>query len=547
MPINVCPHCGVNNRQGSNFCNHCGTELFEFYVEQTSSNTEETPISAQEPTDDPPQADRAEATPANSQSVYPQLDNYSPPTDEPKAPSVEQSPEPKDTLPKDTNSQSVYPQLDSYSPPIDEPEASSIDQAPNLEDSELVIKPEPTVQELLSDIAEQSSITDNPLDLRPRSRSTQALITETDKGISSNIPGLLDPQTIAGENIEQVPSLKEPISPVEDLDLRRIGALMIAETHVSIDSEQIESHSPVTLHIPWVFTLLTLMLAIPIFFEFSGPTGEARELPGVAAAFEFINGLDKPVVLLLWAYDPATSGELDQAVEPVLRHLEAKRNQIVLASTLPTGPAVARRMLNKIQSTTQRTESPAYAEFGYLPGGPAILALLGQERSAARPAMLRKPSALLNSQPDLVLIAAAQAEEVQQWLEQGQPLNQAATVAITAAGADPYLRPYFDSGQLDGIVSGFDGGIAYQRLYESTIPASTAQLSGPQLRQQVYQNWGHFAIFILILLGNFSMLSNRNDVSRNNVNRDTVSRDTVSRKVEKHSVDNPQAGEHPSV
>ena len=74
---------------------------------------------------------------------------------------------------------------------------------------------------------------------------------------------------------------------------------------------------------------------------------------------------------------------------------------------------------------------------------------------------------------------ASSAAEAQQalnelWtrLEQAQPLDRLPIVAFTSAAADPVLRPYLESGQLRGLVSGFDGAWAYAQ--QSGLPLSAA-------------------------------------------------------------------------
>jgi len=103
----------------------------------------------------------------------------------------------------------------------------------------------------------------------------------------------------------------------------------------------------------------------------------------------------------------------------------------------------------------------------------------------------------------LTIVVAATAEDVQQWLELGQPLQQTPVVAFTSAGADPILRPYLESGQLSGLVSGFDGAVAYQQL--RTQPLSRGEETVYR-RQLVFQNWGHLAFLLVIVLGNLAAL-----------------------------------------
>ena len=53
---------------------------------------------------------------------------------------------------------------------------------------------------------------------------------------------------------------------------------------------------------------------------------------------------------VLWAYDPATAGEMDLLSAPLLRHLLDRGAVLDVISLLPNGPATARRTLSLIHS-----------------------------------------------------------------------------------------------------------------------------------------------------------------------------------------------------
>jgi hypothetical protein len=114
--------------------------------------------------------------------------------------------------------------------------------------------------------------------------------------------------------------------------------------------------------------------------------------------------------------------------------------------------------------------------------------------------------AALMPDPGLVIVAAATTDDAQAWLEQVQPLMRTPVIAVTAAGADPMLRPYADSGQLSGLVSGFDGAYGYRQLLDPFVAPENNQAL---LQQIILQNWGHFALLAVIVLGNLAALINR--------------------------------------
>jgi hypothetical protein len=121
----------------------------------------------------------------------------------------------------------------------------------------------------------------------------------------------------------------------------------------------------------------------------------------------------------------------------------------------------------------------------FLPGGVLALPFLGQERA------------------DLAVVFAAEAEDVQAWLEQVAPRNGVPVIAATSAAADPTLRPYLASSQLAGLVSGFDGAAAYTAKL-ADLPARSRE---QQLEQQlVGQNLAIPIFLLLILAGNLAIL-----------------------------------------
>jgi hypothetical protein len=220
-----------------------------------------------------------------------------------------------------------------------------------------------------------------------------------------------------------------------------------------------------------------------------------------------------------WAYDPATAGEMDLVAQPVIEHLLRRKARLIVVSQLPGGPATARRLIADAEEAIRRpTRSQitnnVIIEGGFLPGGAASLPLLGVAPAQTLPidprrvdlkdrftvASLETAGAVLN------LVIAARAEDVRRWLEQVQPLNNGTVIAVTSAVVDTGLRPYLHSGQLSGLVSGWDGGMAYQRRSERAEDITEQDRSGRQISGQ---NWGFGILLVTIALGNLAGLTAR--------------------------------------
>jgi hypothetical protein len=379
-------------------------------------------------------------------------------------------------------------------------------------------------------------------------------------------PGLLDPVRLGGEW-----ATPEPNPVVETTGrlvlseerLRRMRSFAYEETRpFPVLPLAYPATGAGSYRRPWLLILLALALGIAFLLPASLDNASVQRWSGIAethAALQNLwNGAD---VLLLWAYDPATAGELDRAAMPVLRHLRQRGAQLSAVTLLPGGVATAQRVYRNLQTTsadatTSDTNSAAPVrpdattlDVTFLAGGSNALPLLAavtcarQATSCLAPAPSASVRRLLASgiacaqtsfptpftvensgqastqqevigqTPshclyDLALVIAAQAEDVQQWLELVQPINHLPTIAIVSAAADPFLRPYLDTRQLSGLVSGYDGGIAYQQLNNQLLSDSEGR------RQQRFLSghwWGALAFLFAVLLGNLAVLSHREE------------------------------------
>lgn len=442
MTITRCPHCGTANREGSNFCNRCGVEL-------RARGRQEGELPSKPKT--PEQA----AVPAAT-----------PPEEERPA-----QPSPPDNVATDRQ-------------PWLRVDFSSEEDAPPFEEEE-----------------------EAPLG-----------------GLSALAPGvrgLLTPVRVAvhGDEADSEQSTNDAETTDSQVDLWRRVRTRMASPPLLAGLALSGSRPPLPdLQIRWLFLILALAVTVPALFKFAWPSGSATQWPGVEEAFLAIDGLPvNATVLIYWAYDPSTAGELDLEALPVTEHLFQQRARISIVTQLPGGPATARRLVERARLVWQRTENLTVAAEStwaipvvYLPGGASILALVGQNPGAVfveSDAMFSPDArATLAGQPDLTIVFGAQADDVQHWLEQVQPLSPGPVVAVVAAGADPVVRPYLDSGQLAGLVSGFDGAYNYQRLLDEQAGRAG---SGWLDMQLVLQDWGQFVFFLAIVLGNFAAVLSR--------------------------------------
>ena len=454
-----CPHCGTANRSGSNFCNSCGAELRA-----------------------------SEARPPSSAAP----------------------------LPEAGAAESARPGASDPSERASDPPTST--ELPWLADAALWRGAEPAAgRELTDPEFEPSGFTDDADD---ESGTDPEPVAQAGRLIVG-VQGLLDPVRIAGDltaDPTRMPLARAAsATDVDSEQLRRLRAL-VTQDPTLLNIPAVMAWPPLLrLRIPWIFALLGLMVGLPVLLLYSQPVGRAHAWPGVAEAYTVVQNLPPAApVLILWGYDPSTADEMDLVALPMMAHLFDRQSRPAVVTLLPTGLATARRLFARTttdqiadQTFTSQPNSTAYSEIGFLPGGAVALSWLGQSDNFSQIETANLTPELaqaLAAGPALAIVVAAQAEDVQQWLELVQPLaqmRQTPVVAFTSAGADLALRPYLDSGQLAGLVSGFDGGYTYQQLRERPLSQPEETLYRLHL---VFQNWGHMAFLLIIILGNLAAL-----------------------------------------
>jgi hypothetical protein len=228
----------------------------------------------------------------------------------------------------------------------------------------------------------------------------------------------------------------------------------------------------------WIIAaLLILATVLPIVTGIQIAPSSALYPPEMVATFNLITSLPANApVLIAFDYEPALSGELEAAAAPVIDHLLFGGVRLTLVSTSPTGPALAERFLQATQADHNYQAGQQYVNLGYLAGGPAgVLFFATQPTEAAAftvdgvPAWQTPPLQGVQKLSDFsaVLILTDSADTARVWIEQaGSSLGNTPMAMVISAQAEPMIRPYYDSSQIKGLVTGLAGGKAYEQAIQ---------------------------------------------------------------------------------
>ncbi len=219
-------------------------------------------------------------------------------------------------------------------------------------------------------------------------------------------------------------------------------------------------------------------------------------------------------VLVGFDFEPGLAAELDTAAAPVFDHLLSEGALLTLISTSPSGPILAERFIQSIQSDQKLIYGLEYVNLGYIPGGAVGLLSFIENPQGTIPFTIDGLSAWetedRNGLPatagidqitdySMVILLVDDPDTARTWIEQlgptiTNPQALMSFVLITSAQLEPVVRPYYESSPqpVNGLVVGLRGGAAYARIIGSDdFPGRSWDAFG----------MGTFVAALLILVG----------------------------------------------
>jgi hypothetical protein len=197
---------------------------------------------------------------------------------------------------------------------------------------------------------------------------------------------------------------------------------------------------------------------------------------GTLAVSRIISAIpDQAPVLLVFDYEPGTSGEMHATAAALVDHLMLRGARLALVSTLPTGPGMGEYFIHEILPEHDYDSGEQYINLGYIPGGTAGLLSFAQtpkwviqySYEGVNPWESRPLSDVETLSDFSVLVVITDNFDVaRRWIEQVQPrIGNTPLLMVVSAQIEPMIRPYYGDGigrQVSGMISGVAGGVAYE-------------------------------------------------------------------------------------
>lgn len=206
--------------------------------------------------------------------------------------------------------------------------------------------------------------------------------------------------------------------------------------------------------------LLITILSLALFFNppVDLPTGiHSPYRLGMMAWLE--NLADDASLLIIVDYQAGFSAEIQMVAQPILDQAFQDGRQVAILSTTPTGQMLFDHLLENADLAGRLT----FSDLGYYPSGPfSAYGLASQANPAwqlrSQPVLLK---ALAAEPVDSIIILADDYEGAVTWIEQiSSLLPETPVVLLVSAQAGPLLLPYWESGQVVGVVSGISDAVS---------------------------------------------------------------------------------------
>ena len=268
----------------------------------------------------------------------------------------------------------------------------------------------------------------------------------------------------------------------------------------------------------WIFALIALSVIIPMIWNKAAPVPSS---PIVEALFDSVDALPPGSrVILTLDYGPSTAPENDPMAHAVARHCLSRDLKLYLLTIWATGPPLITTLLEEVVAADfpDKVYGEDFVNLGYKVGNQGAIQALtsdfkGQytadagwgDANPSRPTTQIPMMEPIRTVADVDLIVAIGSGKpgVKEWVQfAGDPTGVPVGGGVTAVEA-PLLYPYYNAGQLNGLMGGLLGAAEYEALLTRQYPQFT-EAAQSALLKMLPQTVAHLVIVAFVLIGNVS-------------------------------------------
>ncbi|MHC1740337.1 MAG: hypothetical protein AB9897_04420 [Anaerolineaceae bacterium] len=241
-----------------------------------------------------------------------------------------------------------------------------------------------------------------------------------------------------------------------------------------------------------VSILILVAVLVPIFYQKMPNISPSLYPDEVVQTFNTVNALApaKPV-LVAADFDGSLYGELNWTLQPLFTQLLAKNIPIAYLSTNSVGATLMSQSLDQlVQNYPAYIVGDSLINLGYLAGGSIGMQSLARDPLTALPlnselhsAWQSGPLSTIKKLSDFgaLIVITENADTARYWIEQVKPtIGATPMLVVISAQSAPLLQPYYNSGQINGYLSGLYSAAVYEFLIKDPQTAQD-HLSSYQL------------------------------------------------------------------
>lgn len=257
----------------------------------------------------------------------------------------------------------------------------------------------------------------------------------------------------------------------------------------------------------WIFLFVALSLIVPLFLKLEFRLSYSKEVTDLFAALERLQPGSK--ILMSFDYDPASMPELQPMADAAVTYSFRRGLKVIVMGLWPQGPiqaniAIRRAFAGPDFDSSKFIYGVDYVNLGYQAGNEFVIQRMGSSFEEMFPrdyagnscSDLPLMRGIHNfNDVDYVLNLSSGYPGVVEWVQIGRDrYNVRLGAGVTAVSA-PEIYPFYNTGQLDGLLGGMRGAAEFEALTQHKDKGTKYMLS---------QTVAHTVIMLFILIGNLA-------------------------------------------
>ncbi|MCK4856471.1 MAG: hypothetical protein KAT58_00720 [candidate division Zixibacteria bacterium] len=268
----------------------------------------------------------------------------------------------------------------------------------------------------------------------------------------------------------------------------------------------------ITLDRRWIFLTLAVFVIIPFFLEFDIPVTVSKEVRDI---YDFIEGLEAGDYILVGIdYDPNAMAELHPMSYAIIKQCFAKKLKVITLTLSQYGAGMAEQVVRDVADSTRIYHGfePVYGEdyvfLGYRPYYAFVILGMGRDFRIPFPQdyygtdldSLPMMRGIRNYDQVECVIDMNGGTVADAWVSYGNGrYNVKLAFGLTGVMAADFY-PFYQSGQIFGLMGGMKGAAEYEQLVDKPGPAKEA------MKMQVF---AHIVIIVFIGMANIGFFLGR--------------------------------------